>query len=137
MSLERAKRGLRNVGIFWIVCGGFLTVMGIILLTGAGVAGSDPSDAENAAKFLTGGITNLIIGLDALIEGILCIGASKKASRAMPVMIFAVLGIVLSIIKLVSGALHADPSGIASGLASLAVNGILFYMANIVKKGDA
>ncbi|MBR5376767.1 MAG: hypothetical protein IK139_05755 [Lachnospiraceae bacterium] len=135
MSYEKAKKVLKRFGIICLIIGAFLTVMGIILFVGAGVAFSDAARAENAPGFISGGIVNLIIGLDALIEGIICMVASKDGSKTGLVLFFAVIGIVFSALSVLSGVMKGDVSGISSGIVSLVVNGLLFYTANIVKKG--
>lgn len=138
MSLEKAKRVLKNYGYIWVICGAILAIIGVILLLGAKVATADAERAVNAPMLFHGGITNLILGLVGVDTGYWCFRAVKDSSKLKTVStiarIFILLAVLAVVVGLVRGTLAAN--SISSCIASIAVNGILLYAANIVKKGN-
>ena len=138
MSLERAKSGLKRFGYVWVICGGFLAIMGILLLIGGKAAAADASRAENAASFIHAGITNLVLGLIGVDTGYRCFRASKDSSKIGTVCTVARIFIGLAILAILVGFVRHTlaASSVASCLATIVVNAILLYEAHIVKKGN-
>ncbi len=128
---------MKRFGYFWVICGGVLAVIGVILLFGAKAATADAERAVNAPMFLHGGITNLVLGLVGIDSGYRCFRAVKDSSKIKSVCtiarIFILLAVLAIVAGLVRGALAAN--SISSCIASIVVNGVLLYEANIVKKG--
>ena len=137
MDLERAKKGIKRFGYIWVICGGFLAIMGIALLLGAKVASADVARAENASKFLHAGITNLLLGLVGVDTGCRCFRAVKDSSKINTVRRIAIILIGLAVIAIISGLVRGTlaANSVSSCLSSIVVNGLLLYETNIVKKG--
>ena len=138
MSFERAKRGLKTVGIIWIIIGCLLTIVGILLLIGSRTAAADAATAQDASRFLHGAISNLILGIVGLDAGYYCFKASKDSSKAKTVRNIAVLGLILAVLVFVIGLMKGTlaANNVASIIASTIVNCILLYEAHIVIKGS-
>ena len=138
MSLERAKSGLKRFGYVWVICGGILAVIGVILLIGAKAATADAERAVDAPVFLHGGITNLILGLVGVDSGSRCFRAAKDSSKINTVITIARIFILLAVLAIVAGFVRGTlaANSVSSCIASIVVNGLLLYEANIVKKGN-
>ena len=138
MSLEKAKRGLKRFGYIWVICGGFLAIIGVILLIGAKAATADAERAINAPMFLHGGITNLVLGLVGVDSGYRCFRAAKDSSKINTVITIARIFILLAVLAIAAGLVRGTLAAnyLSSCIASIVVNGLLLYEAHIVKKGD-
>ncbi|MBR4575463.1 MAG: hypothetical protein IKO16_11185 [Lachnospiraceae bacterium] len=136
MSMERAKRGLKRFGYIWVICGGFLVIIGVILLLGAKAATADAERAINAPTLLHGGITNLVLGLVGIDSGYRCFRAVKDSSKIKSVCTIARIFILLAVLAIVAGLVRGTlaANSLSSCIASIVVNGVLLYEANIVKK---
>ena len=138
MSLEKAKRGLKRFGYIWIICGSFLAIIGIVLLLGGKVAMADAARAENAQMFFHAGITNLILGLVGIDTGYRCFKAGKDGSKVKSVITIARIFIGLAVLSILAGFVRGTlaANSLSSCIASIVVNGLLLYEANIIKKGN-
>ena len=138
MSLERAKRGLSRFGYIWMILGGLLAVIGIILLIGGKSAAADVARAENASKFFHAGITNIVLGLIGVDTGYRCFKATKDSKKVKDVItiarIFILLAVLAMLVGFVRGTLAA--STVSSCIVTIVVSGLLLYVASIVKKGN-
>ena len=138
MSLEKAKRGLKRFGYIWVICGGILAIIGVILLFGAKAANADAERAVNAPIFLHAGITNLVLGLVGVDTGYRCFKAVKDSSKINTVCTIARIFILLAVLAIVAGLVRGTlaANSLSSCIASIVVNGLLLYEANIIKKGN-
>lgn len=129
MSLKTSKRILKIFGIFDIICGIFLIILGVIVLVGA----SQLSPEEIASDpSLSAGVSGMaiffILGLLSLLEGIFSIRGAKDAAKIMPAWIFAIIGVIAAVVGLFTG------GSMGGSIFSLIVNIVIFIAANKIKK---
>ena len=129
MSLKTSKRILKIFGIFDIICGIFLIILGVMVLVGA----SQLSPEEIASDpSLSAGVSGMaiffILGLLSLIEGIFSIRGAKDAAKIMPAWIFAIIGVIAAVVGLFTG------GSLGGSIFSLIVNIVIFVAANKIKK---
>lgn len=138
MSVEKAKIVLKRYGYIWVICGGFLAVIGGILLFSSKVAAADATRAANAPMFLHAGITNLVLGLIGVDTGYRCFCAAKDSSKVKTVRNIALIFIALAVIALVVGGVRGTLAAntVSSCIASIIVNCILLYVTNVAGKGE-
>ena len=129
MSLKTSKRILKIFGIFDIICGIFLIILGVMVLVGA----SQLSPEEIASDpSLSAGVSGMaiffILGLLSLLEGIFSIRGAKDAAKIMPAWIFAIIGVIAAVVGLFTG------GSLGGSIVSLIVNIVIFIAANKIKK---
>ena len=129
MSLKTSKRILKIFGIFDIICGIFLIILGVMVLVGA----SQLSPEEIASDpSLSAGVSGMaiffILGLLSLLEGIFSIRGAKDAAKIMPAWIFAIIGVIAAVVGLFTG------GSLGGSIFSLIVNIVIFIAANKIKK---
>jgi membrane associated rhomboid family serine protease len=129
MSLKTSKRILKIFGIFDIICGIFLIILGVMVLVGA----SQLSPEEIASDpSLSAGVSGMaiffILGLLSLLEGIFSIRGAKDAAKIMPAWIFAIIGVIAAVVGLFTG------GSLGGSIFSLIVNIVIFIAANKIRK---
>ena len=129
MSLKTSKRILKIFGIFDIICGIFLIILGVMVLVGA----SQLSPEEIASDpSLSAGVSGMaiffILGLLSLLEGIFSIRGAKDAAKIMPAWIFAIIGVIAAVVGLFTG------GSLGGSIVSLIVNIVIFIAANKIRK---
>ena len=149
MSVNTARTMLKVFGILNIIFG----IIGILIgaaaliggnLVGMGAAGSSGLTQEDAALAAGAAGIILVVGLIALVgavikllQGIFSVGAAKNPAKIMPAFVFAVIGLIMSILSLVitfaSGAGAAGAS-VISGVISLVLSILVFVAANTIRK---
>lgn len=142
MSLETSQKIVRVLGIIGIIVGALAMVggFGMLGLGGVGIAGAPTTPDDNLAMgigvvfFL--GIVMLVSGIVDILEGVFALRAAKDASKAMPLWIFAIIGLVLSVLALITGITNGSGS-LLSDLVSVVLNGGFFYLANNIKNHAA
>ena len=142
MQRSGSQKVLRVLSILSIVGSVLSFGMAALMIFGGGVysAEGDPvggmSAVEAGAAFAGVGFATLIEGAIALIQGILGLRASNDNSKIMPVWIIAVIGLALGVVGLlvnvISGAASAE--NIGSSIGSILGSGIMFVLANNIKK---
>ena len=129
MSLRTSKTILKIFGIFSIIGGVLLIVLGVVVLVGS----SQLSPEEIASDpSLSAGVFGMavffILGLVSLLEGIFSIRGAKDASKIMPAWIFAIIGVIAAVIGLFTG------GSMGGSISSLIVNIVIFVAANKIRK---
>ena len=129
MSLNTSKLILKIFGIFSIICGVILIILGAMVFIGA----SQLSPEEIAADpSLSAGVSGMalffVLGVISLLEGIFSLRGAKDASKIMPAWIFAIIGVIAAIIGLFTG------GSLGGSVFSLIVNIVIFVAANKIKK---
>lgn len=142
MQRSGSQKVLRVLSILSIVLSVLSFAMAVMMIFGGGLysAEGDPvgdmSAAEAGATFASVGFATLIEGIIGLIQGILGLRASNDNTKIMPVWILAVtglgLGVVGLLITLVGGGASAE--NIGSSIGSILGSGIMFMLANNIKK---
>ena len=138
MDLEKATKVLKRFGWIWVILGSFMAVIGIVLLIGSQVAAADAERAVNAPMFLNAGIINLVAGIVEIDAGYYCFKAVNDKSKLKTVRNIAVICIAFSVITFISSSVRGTLAAhtVSSCLATAAVNVILLYAVNSVKKGS-
>ena len=129
MSLNTSKRILKIFGIFSIISGVFLIILGCIVLVGASQLSpeeiaSDPSLSAGVASIAV----FFVMGLISLLEGIFSLRGAKDAAKIMPAWIFAIIGVITAVIGLFTG------GTMGSSIFTLIINIVIFTAANKIKK---
>ena len=129
MSLNTSKLILKIFGIFSIICGVILIILGAMVFIGA----SQLSPEEIAADpSLSAGVSGMalffVLGVISLLEGIFSLRGAKDASKIMPAWIFAIIGVIAAVIGLFTG------GSMGGSVFSLIVNIVIFVAANKIRK---
>lgn len=141
MSVETGKSILKIFGIVDIVMGALVLLFSVLTLAGGGLLASgvvpmDPAEASVSGSLVlvTGGAM-LLMGVFALVEGILSRRAAYDPSKAQPAFVLAVISLVLAAGNLTS-ALVAGGSPV-SAIVATGINLLLVIAANTMKKEGA
>ena len=137
MDLATSQKVVRIFGIIDIVVGVLVLVGGVGMfgLGGAGAAVGDLNDKNvvlGAGILMLLGIIMLVSGIASILEGVFSLRAAKDASKVKPLWVLSIINIVLSVINLI-GSFSNDGTSIFSGIISLAINAVIFYLANNIK----
>ena len=129
MSLKTSKRILKIFGIFDIICGIFLIILGVMVLVGASQLNPEEIASDPSLSAGVSGMAILfILGLLSLLEGIFSIRGAKDAAKIMPAWIFAIIGVIAAVVGLFTG------GSLGGSIFSLIVNIVIFIAANKIKK---
>ena len=129
MSLKTSKRILKIFGIFDIICGVFLIILGVVVLVGASQLSPEEIASDPSLSAGVSGMAILfILGLLSLLEGIFSIRGAKDAAKIMPAWIFAIIGVIAAVVGLFTG------GSLGGSIFSLIVNIVIFIAANKIKK---
>ena len=135
MSLDTSNKILKVTGILSIIGGVFMFILGILAVAGGGAIGmvaeaEDEAVAGGIAVFA--GLMILFAAAITLLEGIFSVRAAKDNSKINPAWIFAIIGLVSSIISMITNI--ANGGSVFSGIFSLALSILIFVAANTIKK---
>lgn len=140
MSIGTSKKILKIFGILGIIMGILAIVGGVMAIGGGGMVARSANpraisdeEAMAAGAMLLGGIVFVVTGIIAVIEGICSLRAAKDSSKIMPAWVFAIIGIISSVVSLVFN-LRGDISAIAGAVVTVAINVLIFIAANTIKK---
>ena len=129
MSLKTSKRILKIFGIFDIICGIFLIILGVMVLVGASQLNPEEIASDPSLSAGVSGMAILfILGLLSLLEGIFSIRGAKDAAKIMPAWIFAIIGVIAAVVGLFTG------GSLGGSIFSLIVNIVIFIAANKIRK---
>ena len=120
---------MKIFGIFSIICGVILIILGAMVFIGA----SQLSPEEIAADpSLSAGVSGMalffVLGVISLLEGIFSLRGAKDASKIMPAWIFAIIGVIAAVVGLFTG------GSMGGSVFSLIVNIVIFVAANKIRK---
>ena len=120
---------MKVFGIFDIICGAILIILGVMVLIGSSQLSLEEIAADPS---LSAGVAGLaiffVLGVIALLEGIFSLRGAKDAAKIMPAWIFAIIGVITAVIGLFTG------GSLGGSIISLIVNIVLFIAANKIKK---
>ena len=138
MDLETSKKLLKIFGIIIIVLGAIGILIGLLAFAGGGlIATADQSElaAIGAGAAVIAGIILVISGIVSLLQGIFSVRAAKDPSKIMPAWVFAILGIVSSVISIITN-WGKGTSSIVGAIVGTAISVIIFIAANNIKKAN-
>ncbi len=138
MSLEKSQKIVKVLGILSIIgaVASFIVALGMFGLGGVGVANMDSSnsDAVQGAGIVFGlGIVMLVEGVISLMQGIFSLRAAKDASKAQPLWIISIIGVVLAVFSVISS-FTSGGQDVLTEIFSLIISCFTFYLANNIKK---
>jgi len=120
---------LKIFGIFDIICGIFLIILGVIVLVGASQLSPEEIASDPSLSVGVSGMAIFfILGLLSLLEGIFSLRGAKNAAKIMPAWIFAIIGVITAVVGLFTG------GSLGGSIVSLIVNIVIFIAANKIKK---
>lgn len=141
MQRSGSQKVLKVISVIGIILGIISLIMALLLIVGGGLyAGSGEvvegmTTAEAGSASIFGGLLMLLDGAVYLVEGILGLRAAKDNQKIMPVWYLATLGLALAVFSLVMGFFNGmDSSQVASNIGSLVGSGLMFWIANNVKR---
>lgn len=141
MQRSGSQKVLKVISVIGIILGIISLIMALLLIVGGGLyAGSGEvvegmTAAEAGSASIFGGLLMLLDGAVYLVEGILGLRAAKDNQKIMPVWYLATLGLALAVFSLVMGFFNGmDSSQVASNIGSLVGSGLMFWIANNVKR---
>ena len=120
---------MKIFGIFDIICGIFLIILGVIVLVGASQLSPEEIASDPSLSVGVSGMAIFfILGLLSLLEGIFSLRGAKNAAKIMPAWIFAIIGVITAVVGLFTG------GSLGGSIVSLIVNIVIFIAANKIKK---
>ena len=129
MSLNTSKLILKIFGIFSIICGVILIILGVVVFIGAGQLSPEEIAADpSISAGVTGMALFFVLGVISLLEGIFSLRGAKDASKIMPAWIFAIIGVIAAVVGLFTG------GSMGGSVFSLIVNIVIFVAANKIRK---
>ena len=129
MSLNTSKLILKIFGIFSIICGVTLIILGVVVFIGAGQLSPEEIAADpSISAGVTGMALFFVLGVISLLEGIFSLRGAKDASKIMPAWIFAIIGVIAAVVGLFTG------GSMGGSVFSLIVNIVIFVAANKIRK---
>ena len=138
MSLETSQKIVRVLGILSIISAvvAFIVAIGMLGIGGFGAANLNVDDENVAAGIgimLFLGIIMLVEGIVALIQGIFSLKAAKDASKATPLWIISIIGVVLAVLSVITSFANGAQD-VLTEIFSLLLSCFTFYLANNIKK---
>ena len=120
---------MKIFGIFDIICGIFLIILGVMVLVGASQLSPEEIASDPSLSAGVSGMAILfILGLLSLLEGIFSLRGAKNAAKIMPAWIFAIIGVIAAVVGLFTG------GSLGGSIFSLIVTIVIFVAANKIKK---
>ena len=137
MSLEKSQKIVKVLGILSIIGAVviFLGALGMLGLGGVGIANLDSSNSElvqGTGIVLGLGIFLLVEGVVSLVEGIFSLQAAKDATKAQPLWIISIIGVVLAVGNVIASVMNGGKD-VLTQIFSLALSCFTFYLANNIK----
>ena len=139
MNRSTSQKIVKVLGILSII-GAILCLILAASMIGVASAGI-ASDAVLVSDEAAGGVVivlftaiiMLVSGILSLIEGIFALRAAKDARKATPLWVISLISVVVSAVSLISS-FGDGASAILSGIFTLAIDCVIFYLANNIKK---
>lgn len=139
MDLAKSQKIVKVLGILDIIAAVLCVIAGVGMFGVSGLAAESEDIATNTdlqtgvAVFIFMGIIMLASGVVDLLEGIFALRAAKDASKVKPLWIFAIIGVVLGVMALITTIVKGGEN-VLSDVFSLAISCCMFYLANNIKK---
>lgn len=138
MTLDTSKKILKIMGILCIIFGAITIISAALLLVGGKAAvasGQVAASADDLRALTIGSVFALIAGLVTFLQGIFSTRAAKDFSKIQPAWIFAVIGLVVSVIDAAYGIVkNTSGNTIVTAAISIALSVLVFAAANNIKK---
>lgn len=138
MSLDTSKSILKVVGILSIIFG-ILTILSGVFMVGGGRLVQQSGELAVSAKemqtfnLVFGG--TIVLGLISLLQGIFSVRAAKNFDRIMPAWVFAIIGLITSVLDAIYGIIQsAEARTVLSAAVSVALAILVLAAANKIKK---
>ncbi len=134
MSFETSKMILKVFGVISVIFGALGTLVGLLICVAATgmVMNPELGDANDFAFTIVPGIFVLVIGLIALIQGVLSIRGAKDSAKIMPAWVFSIIALVFGVVGLVL-MISEGASGIVGSIVGVLIDCVVFYAANTIK----
>ncbi len=139
MEVSKSQKIVKVLGILDIIAAVLciIAAVGMFGVSGVGMVNEEiatNSDMQQGvAIFIVMGIIVLASGVVDLLEGIFALRAAKDASKVKPLWIFAIIGVVLGVMALLTGIVNGGEN-VLSNVFTLVINCFMFYLANNIKK---
>lgn len=145
MSLNTSKTILKVFGIISIIFGVLGIIGGVMAIAGGALIGVGAAAGEVAGSSeLAGGVAilgfgGILIVISAVVElisGIFSVKASNDISKIMPAWVFAVIGLIMSILSAIGTFVTKanTNSTVAGTIIGLGLSILIFVAANNIKK---
>ena len=136
MSLEKSQKIVKVLGILSIISAvlAFIAAIGLFGIGGLGASmgANDENVAMGAAIMVFLGVVMLVEGIVSLVQGIFSLQAAKDATKANPLWIISLIGVVLAVLSVITSLTTGQD--VLSKIFSLAISCFTFYLANNIKK---
>ena len=136
MERSRSQKVVKVLGILSIIDAVLCLILAIgALLTAFGAGTRDVITDEVATGIgimIFATIILLVTGIVDLIEGAFCLRAAKDARKAGPLWVVSMIAVILSVLSLITS-FREGGQAIASGVATLAINCAIFFLANNIR----
>ncbi len=140
MTVETSRKILKVFGILSIIFGIIGALLAILFIVGgkAAVASGELDEimTPEALRLMTyAAVFSIVAGVITFLQGVFSVRAAKDFEKIMPAWIFAIIGLIVSIIDAVWGIIqNASGSNIASAAISVALSILVLGAANKIKK---
>ena len=136
MEKSKSQKIIKVLGILCII-GAVFGLIAAIGTFGLGAIGAtqitDDEAAAGVGTVLAAGIILLLSAVFDLLEGIFSLRAAKDATKAQPLWVISIIGIVFSVISLIMS-FGSGTQEVLSSVCSLILSVIIFFLANNIKK---
>ena len=140
MSLEKSQKIVKVLGILSIISAvlGFIAAIGMLGIGGFGAASLDVNDenvAAGVAVMVILGVVLLVDGVVSLLQGIFSLRAARDATRANPLWIISLIGVILAVLSVIASITNGEGGqNVLSEIFSLVISCFTFYLANNITK---
>ncbi|MBE6466088.1 hypothetical protein [Denitrobacterium detoxificans] len=143
MERSGSQKVLLVLSIIEIVGAALSLITGILFFVGAGavlsdasvVAGTGTTQGQAAGIFVILSCILIVEGIWSLLCGIFGIRAANDNQKIMIVWVFCLIGVIMAIIGIIAAIANGQfGNQVWSLICSLAVSGIMFFIANNIKK---
>ena len=139
MSLEKSQKIVKVLGILSIIgaVASFIVALGMFGLGGSGaanMAANDDNAATGVAVVIVLGVVMLVEGVVSLVQGVFSLQAAKDATKAQPLWIISIIGVVLAVLSVIASFTNNGGQDVLTKIFSLIISCFTFYLANNIKK---
>ena len=142
MTLEKAQKILKVMGIITLVGAAVSLGLGVLAIAGGSYAAANMPEMQTNVEYqkaagviIGGGIGLIVVALLNLIEGIITLLSSKQNKYATATMIITIVSLVLTVMNGVSGMMRPsiDYTSLISFIASVAIDIVVIYAAKTIR----
>lgn len=147
MDVSKEQKLLKVFAVITLIFGIISCVFGVLMIAGGGIAAGGVEQitsetnvtadevAQFSALFIFGGLLTIFSGVTDIIDWAFLKKVANDATKYKPAWVISIVSLVLTIISLVLSIVNgSEPKDIAGAVGTVAINAVIFYLVNKVKK---